>query len=266
VGEEKTSEVEISTKFNNKSFENLPDVDNKIYSNINNVRNYGNAITMLYNNNSDNSLFYTSTIYNKGLGTVLLPEMAKLTSLKSQYISPTITLTANLKNSLDVEPWSRVNYRYFPDKTFLPNTMSFDYRWNKTTVELFETKSNSALESITINGKERDYKRNGNIAKIGDTKTIYTDTVNYNIVDDSSSTWQMNSQGYLEYICDTNKSVDSIKVDDYGNININYNPYIYIKIDSTPVNLIADIPNEIPNMRYLFNINETNGEFYIYKA
>jgi len=76
------------------------------------------------------------TIYNKGLNKIYIPEDNIINSVQNHYRTPTITLSVNLKESLNIKPWATLNYEYFNGYNFVVNSSSYDYRWNKHTINL----------------------------------------------------------------------------------------------------------------------------------
>ena len=146
IKDNKKSDAEYSISLNDKKYEDYPDIDYKITTYNNTSPNYSSTLlTTSYNENGNyniNSTYFlrNTTIYNKGIGKVLIPEEHKLTSIQKQYSSPTITLDVNLKESLGIKPWSTLHYHYFNDSTFVVDSMSYDYRWNKNTIKLLDKK------------------------------------------------------------------------------------------------------------------------------
>ena len=110
--------------------------------------------------------------------------------------------------------------------------------------------------------KQRNYKRNGDVIANTDlTKTILDD-IGYSLnVSITSNPWSMNGVGYLLYSENTN--YDTMVFDDGGKLIVQFNPYLYITVDSTPEYLTANIPDDIESTDLIFNIDQTTGDLII---
>lgn len=110
--------------------------------------------------------------------------------------------------------------------------------------------------------KQRNYKRNGDVIANTDlTKTILDD-IGYSLnVSITSNPWSMNGVGNLLYSEDTN--YDTMVFDDGGKLIVQFNPYLYITVDSTPEYLTANIPDDIESTDLIFNIDQTTGDLII---
>ena len=110
--------------------------------------------------------------------------------------------------------------------------------------------------------KQRNYKRNGDVIANTDlTKTILDD-IGYSLnVSITSNPWSMNGVGNLLYSEDTN--YDTMVFDDGGKLIVQFNPYLYITVDSTPEYLTANIPDDIESTNLIFNIDQTTGNLII---
>ena len=110
--------------------------------------------------------------------------------------------------------------------------------------------------------KQRNYKRNGDVIADTDlTKTILDD-IGYSLnVSITSNPWSMNGVGNLLYSENTN--YDTMVFDDGGKLIVQFNPYLYITVDSTPEYLTANIPDDIESTDLIFNIDQTTGDLII---
>lgn len=110
--------------------------------------------------------------------------------------------------------------------------------------------------------KQRNYKRNGDVIADADlTKTILDD-IGYSLnVSITSNPWSMNGVGNLLYSENTN--YDTMVFDDGGKLIVQFNPYLYITVDSTPEYLTANIPDDIESTDLIFNIDQTTGDLII---
>ena len=136
--------IEYSLKLNSVAQEEYPDIENKITTwNFVNP-NYSSTLLspLFYENGYINivrkEFLKNKTIYNKGTNSILLAEDHKIQSIQDQYKKATITIDMSLKESLQIKPWTTLHYHYFDDVVFVIDSSSYDYRWNKQTIKLFE--------------------------------------------------------------------------------------------------------------------------------
>ena len=101
--------------------------------------------------------------------------------------------------------------------------------------------------------RQRNYKRNGDIiSNAGSSHLMSENIFGYKQFDEevSASNWYYDFQGgILYYIENQNEYLDSLHVfqqviGDYDAVRLNYSPYTYIRINSTPEELYATYPNE----------------------
>lgn len=81
---------------------------------------------------------YLDETYNLATGCKLRQEHHLVYKLVCQYQDPRVIFEANLKNSLDIRPWSVLTDLTLSGKKFIPQMIERDYKQNTATVELIE--------------------------------------------------------------------------------------------------------------------------------
>ena len=81
---------------------------------------------------------YLDETYNLATGRKLRQEHHLVYKLVCQYQDPRVVFEANLKNSLDIRPWSVLTDLTLSNRKFIPQTIERDYKQNTATVELIE--------------------------------------------------------------------------------------------------------------------------------
>lgn len=107
-----------------------------------------NFNSLLYSNNfseqgyirESGDLNRLTTIYNKGMGTLVRPEETIIETVINQYKTPTTAIEVNLKESNDYMPFSTLNYHFFDGKTFVVDSMGINYRYNTNSLRIVEKK------------------------------------------------------------------------------------------------------------------------------
>lgn len=81
---------------------------------------------------------YLDETYNLATGQHLRQEHHLVYKLVNQYQDPRVVFEANLKNSLNIRPWTVLTDLTLSGRKFIPQMIEKDYRQNTATVELIE--------------------------------------------------------------------------------------------------------------------------------
>ena len=84
------------------------------------------------------SSVYLDTTYNQATRMTLRQEEHFIVKNVSQYQQPRIIFECNLKNSLNIKPWTLLTDKTLSGKYFIVDTMEIDYRQNKVTAQIIE--------------------------------------------------------------------------------------------------------------------------------
>ena len=105
---------------------------------------YPTTITSLLSNTiAIPSLVFKSVdiLYDANKGYVLTPEELIISHNVEQYDNPTLNIEVNLKNSLDIKPYSRFTYNsQFPNFIFAVDKVEYNLRENEAQVKLINKK------------------------------------------------------------------------------------------------------------------------------
>lgn len=93
--------------------------------------------TVDYLDNAGKSQYLDET-YNLATGQHLRQEHHLVYKLVNQYQDPRVVFEANLKNSLNIRPWSVLTDLTLSGRKFIPQTIEIDYKENTATVEMIE--------------------------------------------------------------------------------------------------------------------------------
>jgi len=93
--------------------------------------------TVDYLDNSGKSQYLDLT-YNQATGKSLRQEHHLVYKLANQYSEPRAILEFNLKSSLDIKPYSVLTNKTISGRKYIVQTISNDYRYGVSTVELIE--------------------------------------------------------------------------------------------------------------------------------
>lgn len=147
ISKDNGSDTEYNQKNNSANYDKLeeyPSIDNKLSTWLKKYPNNSNVLLCPkfyengYINTNSHSFLRLYTIYSKGLGKVYIPEDFKIQSIQNQYNTPTVSISLNLKESLGIKPWSTLRYKFFDGYKFIADSYTYDYRWNKHTINLVE--------------------------------------------------------------------------------------------------------------------------------
>ncbi len=147
ISKDNGSDTEYNQKNNSANYDKLeeyPSIDNKLSTWLKKYPNNSNVLLCPkfyengYINTNSHSFLRLYTIYSKGLGKVYIPEDFKIQSIQNQYNTPTVSISLNLKESLRIKPWSVLTYKFFNGYKFIADSYTYDYRWNKHTINLVE--------------------------------------------------------------------------------------------------------------------------------
>ena len=147
ISKDNGSDTEYSQKnyaSNYDKLEEYPNIDSKLSTWLKKYPNNSNVLLCpkFYENGyveaNSHSFLRLYTIYSKGLGNVYIPEDFKIQSIQNQYNTPTVSISLNLKESLGIKPWSTLTYKFFNGYKFIADSYTYDYRWNKHTINLVE--------------------------------------------------------------------------------------------------------------------------------
>lgn len=81
---------------------------------------------------------YLDETYNLATGKHLRQEHHFVYKLINQYQDPRVVFEANLKNSLNIRPWSVLTDKTLNGKSFIPQTIEINYKENTATVSMIE--------------------------------------------------------------------------------------------------------------------------------
>lgn len=84
------------------------------------------------------SSVYLETTYNQATKMTLRQEEHFVTKNVSQYQKPRIIFECNLKNNLNIKPWSLLTDKTLSGKYFIIDTMKIDYRENMAKLQIIE--------------------------------------------------------------------------------------------------------------------------------
>lgn len=120
----------------NISVDDYDDISLKMSSWAAQPINYNALLCDLGNDNYER----LTTLYNKGLGTIIRPEEAIIQTIKKQYATPTTALSISLNENNDYKPYTMLHYHFFDGKDFVINSMSKDYINNINNLQIIEKK------------------------------------------------------------------------------------------------------------------------------
>lgn len=143
--------------------EDYEDVEFKITTgDSRHTANYSNAILLGETNQNLGKIKNVATNY------IEIAEKQYLSNIVRQYSTPTLVLEINVKNSLNILPYTRLKYHYFNDKIFVVDSCSVDVESDNVSLRLVEKKQIDSTEpEINILDKEikKDVGRNGRLLK-----------------------------------------------------------------------------------------------------
>lgn len=87
---------------------------------------------------SDSDSNYLDKTYNQATKMSLRQEEHFVVKNVSQYQHPRIIFECNLKNNLNIKPWTLLTDTTLKGKYFIVDTMAIDYRYNKVTAQIIE--------------------------------------------------------------------------------------------------------------------------------
>ena len=130
---ENDSDTEYSNVINTDFVNEMDEEEFKICTWDNKKPNYS---ALAYK--SGNYYYYIDTIYNKATGHYLRCEEHLIERLVNQYSDPSVILTLNLKNNIKL--YSTLTDNHLPNKVFVVDYITTDWRYNKSEVKLIEKK------------------------------------------------------------------------------------------------------------------------------
>ena len=130
---ENDSDTEYSNVINTDFVNEMDEEEFKICTWDNKKPNYS---ALAYK--SGNYYYYIDTIYNKSTGHYLRCEEHLIERLVNQYSDPSVILTLNLKNNIKL--YSTLTDNHLPNKVFVVDYITTDWRYNKSEVKLIEKK------------------------------------------------------------------------------------------------------------------------------
>lgn len=87
---------------------------------------------------SNGKSVYLDKTYNQATKLSLRQEEHFVVRNVSQYQEPRVLLEINLKNDLNIKPWSLLTYDIIGNKSFIVDIMNIDYKFNKVNMNILE--------------------------------------------------------------------------------------------------------------------------------
>lgn len=115
----------------------MDDIKFKICTFDNKTPSYS-TVDYLVNGNS----VYLDKTYNQATGMSLRQEEHFVVKNVAQYQYPRVILNLNLKNNLNIKPYTLLTYNLFNNKYFIVDVMNIDYKFNKINMNIIEKTNN----------------------------------------------------------------------------------------------------------------------------
>ena len=133
IGVNKDSDTEYSNVINAEFVNEMDEQDFKICTYDNKECNYS---AVAYYDGSKYS--YLDNVYNKGTKQTCRCEEQLIYRLVTQYSTPSAIINVNLKNNIKL--YATVTDKWLPNKTFIVDSITTDWEYNKAEIKLIEKK------------------------------------------------------------------------------------------------------------------------------
>lgn len=133
IGVNKDSDTEYSNVINTEYVNEMDEQDFKICTYDNKECNYS---AVAYYDGSKYS--YLDNVYNKGTKQTCRCEEQLIYRLVTQYSTPSAIINVNLKNNIKL--YATVTDKWLPNKTFIVDSITTDWEYNKAEIKLIEKK------------------------------------------------------------------------------------------------------------------------------